>query len=135
MTQPAPGELHVMAGIIRDPHGHVLIAQRTAGRHLAGAWEFPGGKVAAGETAFDALARELREELGIEVLEAEPLMAYRHAYPERVVLLDVWCVRRYAGDPRSLEGQPLRWEDPGRLLDVGLLEADRPIVDALLSRP
>ncbi len=133
MTDSTPGDLHVTAGVIRNAQGHVLIAQRTAGRHLAGSWEFPGGKVATGETAFDALARELKEEIGIEVLDAEPLMAYRHAYPERVVLLDVWCIRRYAGEPRSLEGQPLRWEAPDRLLAIGLLEADRPIVEALLG--
>jgi 8-oxo-dGTP diphosphatase len=129
-----PTELHVAAGVVCDGSGRVLIAQRTAGRHLAGHWEFPGGKVAPGETAIEALARELREEIGIEVGSAEPLVRYRHAYPERVVLLDVWLVTGHAGEPRALEGQPLRWETPDRLLDAGLLEADRPIVEALLSR-
>jgi 8-oxo-dGTP diphosphatase len=127
--------IHVTAGVVRNREGLVLIAQRTGDRHMAGHWEFPGGKVAVGETAPQALRRELREELGIDVLEADPLIAYRHEYPERAVLLDVWTVRRYAGEPRALEGQPLRWEAADRLLEIGLLEADRPIVAALLSRP
>ncbi len=134
MRVPAPrGELHVAAGVIRNADGLVLIAQRPAGRHLAGGWEFPGGKVAPGETPLEALRRELREEIGIEVLAAEPLVCYRHAYPERAVLLDVWQVREYAGEPRALEGQPLRWESVERLLDAGLLQADRPVVDALIG--
>ena len=127
--------LHVTAGVICNAQGLVLIAQRTADRHMAGHWEFPGGKVANGETASEALRRELREEIGIDVLDAEPLIAYRHDYPGRAVLLDVWTVRRYAGEPRALEGQPLRWEAPDRLLEVGLLEADRPIVEALQALP
>lgn len=133
--RPEPAALHVAAGVIRDGLGRVLIAQRPAGRHMAGGWEFPGGKVAAGETPLQALARELREEIGVEVHEARPLLRYRHAYPERVVLLDVWLVIAHSGEPRSLEGQPLRWEAVDRLLDAGLLEADRPIVDALLAMP
>lgn len=98
---------------------------------MAGGWEFPGGKVAEGETPLQALSRELREEIGIEVGTAEPFVRYRHAYPEQVVLLDVWLVTRHTGEPRALEGQPLRWESPDRLLDAGLLEADIPVVEAL----
>ncbi len=126
-------EIHVAAAVIRDASGRVLIARRPPGRPLAGSWEFPGGKVADGETVRDALARELREEIGIEVRAAEPLMCYRHAYPERVVVLDVWTVGEYAGEPRALEGQALRWESLDRLMSSGLLEADRPIVEALLA--
>ena len=133
MSDPVGGELHVAAGLIENDDGRVLIAQRPAGGHMAGGWEFPGGKVAAGETVLQALARELREEIGIEVLEAQPFIRYRHAYPDRIVILDVWRVRKYAGQPRALEGQPLRWESVDRLLDSGLLEADRAVVEALLS--
>ena len=134
MTGIAGGELHVAAGVVESDDGRVLIAQSPGGGHMAGSWEFPGGKVAAGETVLQALSRELWEEIGIEVLAAEPFLRYRHAYPERVVILDVWLVKNYAGEPRALEGQPLRWESVDRLLDAGLLEADRPIVDALLSK-
>jgi 8-oxo-dGTP diphosphatase len=123
----------VAAGVIQNDDGRVLIAQRPEGAHLAGGWEFPGGKVTAGETVLQALARELREEIGIEVLAAEPLVRYRHAYPERSIVLDVWRIRKYAGEPRALEGQPLRWEAVERLLEAGLLDADRPIVEALLA--
>lgn len=128
-------ELHVAAGVIVSADGRVLIAQRPPGRPLAGGWEFPGGKLAAGETPLQALTRELQEEIGIEVVEARQLIRYRHAYPERIVILDVWRVERYTGEPRALEGQPLRWELPERLLNAGLLEADLPIVDALLGQP
>jgi 8-oxo-dGTP diphosphatase len=131
---PAPDETHVAAGVISSEDGRVLIARRPRGRKLAGRWEFPGGKVGPGETALEALVRELREEIGIDVLEAEPLIRYRHAYRDGTVLLDVWRVARFAGEPRALEGQPLRWELPERLLETGLLEADRPIVDVLLAR-
>jgi 8-oxo-dGTP diphosphatase len=127
----SPEEVHVVAGVVQNDDGRVLIAQRPDGVHLAGGWEFPGGKVAAGETVLQALARELREEIGIEVLAADPLVRYRHAYPERSIILDVWRIRQYDGEPRALEGQPLRWESVDRLLETGLLEADRPIVEAL----
>lgn len=126
--------IHVVAGVIENDDGRVLIAQRPEGAHLGGGWEFPGGKVGAGETALEALTRELREEIGIEVRAAEPLVRYRHAYPDRTVVLDVWRIRKYAGEPRALEGQPLRWESIDRLLETGLLEADRPVVDVLRAK-
>lgn len=127
-------ELHVAAGIVADGTGRVLIAQRPPGSHMAGGWEFPGGKVRQGETVREALRRELQEEIGIEVIAALPFIAYRHVYPERVVLLDIWRVTDYRGEPRGLEGQPLRWERIEQLMSVGLLPADLPIVEALLAR-
>jgi 8-oxo-dGTP diphosphatase len=131
--------LHVAAGVITDDTGRVLIAQRPQGRHMAGGWEFPGGKVLDGETVLEALKRELREEIGIELLRAEPLVCYPHEYhpheyPERAVLLDVWRVLDYQGEPRALEGQPLRWESIDRLMAAGLLEADRPIAELLIAK-
>jgi 8-oxo-dGTP diphosphatase len=130
----ARAELHVAAGIIEDGAGRVLIAQRPPGGHMGGGWEFPGGKVREGETNTQALHRELAEEIGIEVRAAEPFIAYRHEYRERTVLLDVWRVTEFRGEPRALEGQPLRWEAVDRLMSIGLLPADLPIVDALLAR-
>ena len=126
-------ELHVTAGVLRDPLGRVLIAQRPPGTHLAGCWEFPGGKLRPGEEAYSALRRELREELGIEVIAARPFVRYCHEYPDRVVLLDVWWITEYSGEPSGMEGQSVRWESVERLMDAGLLAADRPIVDALLD--
>ncbi|GMW06927.1 MAG: 8-oxo-dGTP diphosphatase MutT [Gammaproteobacteria bacterium] len=132
MAGSSSGEILVAAAVIRDASGRVLIARRPPGRPLAGSWEFPGGKIAAGETPREALARELREEIGIEVRAAAPFIRYRHDYPGRAVVLDVWTVAEYTGEPRALEGQALRWESVDRLMAAGLLEADRPIVEALL---
>src|SRR5690606_11405069 len=81
VVEAAP--IHVVAGALFDAEGRVLIAQRPAGKHMAGGWEFPGGKLEAGEPARVGLGRELREELGVEVLQAEPLVAYVHAYTDR----------------------------------------------------
>ncbi len=128
-------EITVAAGVLEADDGRVLIARRPEDKHAGGLWEFPGGKIAAGETARAALDRELEEELGIEVVEARPLIGYRHSYPERDVVLRVFRVLRYIGEPEGREGQPLRWVAPDELLESGLLPADEPIVDALkLSR-
>jgi 8-oxo-dGTP diphosphatase len=98
---------------------------------MAGAWEFPGGKLEAGETRLAGLARELHEELGIQVLSARPLIRYKHVYPGLEVDLDVWCVQDWEGDIQSREGQDLRWCSPKELRTIGLLPADAPILDAL----
>jgi 8-oxo-dGTP diphosphatase len=127
--------IEVVAGALYDASGRVLIAQRPPGKALAGRWEFPGGKLHEGEAAYDALVRELREELGIEVLAAERLMRYPHAYPDRVVWLDMWIVGEWRGELRSLDGQALKWVEPARLDQEDILEADQPIVIALGSRP
>ncbi len=121
-------------GLIGDGHGRLLIGQRHAGTHMGGAWEFPGGKCAPGESARDALCRELDEELGIAVEHVEPLLDYVHEYPDRRVRLDVWLVHRYRGEPQAREGQRLRWVPVGELGESGLLSADQPILDALQNR-
>jgi 8-oxo-dGTP diphosphatase len=121
----------VVAAALYDRSGRVLIAQRPAGKHLAGRWEFPGGKVARGESEREALVRELREELGIGVSAAAPCMRLRHAYPDRDVELSLWIVERFSGEPASLDGQLLKWVAPGRLAAEDILEADRPFTEAL----
>lgn len=126
-------EIAVAAGILIDDQGRALITQRPDGAHQAGWWEFPGGKIDRAETPLEALKRELREELGIYVRRADPLMAYRHEYPERVVHLHVWRVEDYRGVPTGIEGQVLRWAPVDELMDNGLLPADLPIVQALLE--
>jgi 8-oxo-dGTP diphosphatase len=122
-----------MVGLIRDGRGAWLINQRPAGKDMAGFWEFPGGKRMAGEEPLAALRRELAEELGVEVVAAEPLLELVHDYPGKRVLLDVWLVLERAGTPEAREGQRLRWVSSQQLADAGLLPADRPIVDALLA--
>lgn len=125
----------VVAAALYDAAGRVLIAQRPAGKHLAGRWEFPGGKVAAGESEGAALVRELREELGIEVIASRPFMRLEHFYPDRSVELSMWIIERFAGTPRGLDGQALRWVAPAGLPDEDLLEADRPFIEVLRHLP
>jgi 8-oxo-dGTP diphosphatase len=108
-----------------------LVNCRPPGTPLAGSWEFPGGKRQAGEVARAALERELDEELGIAVLEAEPVLVLEHAYPDKRVRLDVWHVRRYRGTVAAREGQPLRWVTVAECRELPLLEADWPIVERL----
>ena len=123
--------IRVVAAALYDGRGRVLIADRPAGKHMAGRWEFPGGKVAEGETLSDALARELNEELGITVSQAEPLLDLTHDYPDRRVELHMWVVKGYTGEPRSLDGQRLKWVEPARLSEEDILEADLPFIQAL----
>jgi 8-oxo-dGTP diphosphatase len=121
----------VVAAALFDREGRVLIAQRPRGKPLAGRWEFPGGKVDAGESESCALARELREELGIEVLTARSFMRLTHAYAERDVELSLWIVESFRGEPRSLDAQALKWVAPARLPGEDILEADQPFIEAL----
>lgn len=123
--------LHVMAGALRDGAGRVLLAERPAGKQLAGLWEFPGGKLEPGETPLAALARELDEELGIALLDAAPLVRVPWRYHERELLLDAWLVLHWRGEPRSLEGQGLQWCLPEAVDDAILAPADRVILQAL----
>jgi 8-oxo-dGTP diphosphatase len=125
-----PPLLDVAAGVVRDADGRVLIARRLLNTHQGGLWEFPGGKLEPGETAEQALRRELREELDIEAVEASPLISIRHRYPDRSVRLSVWRVERFRGTPRGLQGQPIRWVAPDQLPGFEFPAANRPIVTA-----
>jgi 8-oxo-dGTP diphosphatase len=123
---------HVVAAAVIDLAGRVLIAQRPPGKHLAGGWEFPGGKLEPGEDRRAGLKRELREELGITLIATpRPLIRVRHRYDYGEVLIDMWVVRQYLGEARGLEGQALRWVSQEELEAVELLPADGPIVAAL----
>lgn len=121
------------AGVLQDQSGRILIAQRPPSAPLAGAWEFPGGKLDGAETPLQGLVRELREELHIDVLYARHLVRYNHAEHGPRVRLYVWRVLRWRGEPRGAEGQALRWLQAGELLAAGLLRADEPIVNCLLQ--
>jgi 8-oxo-dGTP diphosphatase len=130
--RPKP-PVHVVAAVLRDARGRILLARRTAGRDLAGAWEFPGGKVEPGETALQALDRELREELGIRVLAARPLVAVPQAYPTKRIVLDVYEVSQFEGTAHGLERQALSWAPLEKLSSYPMPPADRPVVAALTS--
>ncbi len=123
--------LHVAAGIIRDATGRVLIAERRCNGPLNGLWEFPGGKIGSGESAPQALQRELAEELGIDVIASRPFMELRHTYPDCTVELEFFLVTDWRGEPKGLEGQQIRWVDTSDLNADELLPADAPLVTAL----
>ncbi|MBB5214671.1 Nudix family hydrolase [Parapusillimonas granuli] len=131
---PAPGDaagkpfIRVAAGVILKPDGSVLLGRRPADKPWPGWWELPGGKLEPGETVLEALARELKEELDIEVTDASPWVTYTHEYPKNIVQLAFCQVRGWVGEPRCMEDQQLAWVDPSRTpLPVGpLLPATEP---------
>ena len=122
--------IHVAAGVLRNAGGEILVARRHDHADQGGLWEFPGGKVEAGETARQALSRELEEELGIRVRESRPLVRVPHSYPHRRVVLDVFDVTAFDGEPHGREGQPVRWVAPNGLNTLAFPAANRPIVAA-----
>lgn len=126
-------ELHVAVGVILDAENRVLLSKRAPGAHQGGLWEFPGGKVEAGEPLSLALKRELQEELGIDTGATIPLIEVRHNYGDKCVLLDVHVVREYRGEPRGLEQQPLEWVAIEDLESFEFPAANVPIVQAVLE--
>lgn len=124
-------EVHVAVGVITAEDGKIFIARRADSAHQGGLWEFPGGKVSPGETVQQALARELEEELAIQVLHSEPLIKIRHDYGDKQVLLDVHRVTRFVGEPIGNEGQPVQWVSRSQLADFDFPKANRAIITAL----
>ena len=125
----------VAAVALIDVDGRVLIAQRPAGKSMAGLWEFPGGKVEAGERPEQTLIRELKEELGIVVNEAclAPLTFASHSYPDFHLLMPLFVCRRWEGTVMALEGQRLAWVRPNRLREYSMPPADEPLVSHLMA--
>lgn len=124
----------VVAGVIFNPtRSHVLVALRKPEQHQGDRWEFPGGKLESGESAKAGLARELLEEIGIEVVNSESRATIEHQYSDKHVCLYFWDVTQFTGEPTGCEGQELRWI---ALADLGTLrfpDANQPIVDALVT--
>lgn len=123
--------VHVVAGVIYDKEGHILIAHRHDGQHQGGKWEFPGGKCEANEEPLAALQRELHEELDIDVQQASPLIKIRHDYPDKSILLDVWEVSEFSGEAHGKEGQPIKWVTVNELDEHEFPEANLPIITAI----
>ena len=123
----------VSAVVLVDADGRVLLAQRPAGKRMAGLWEFPGGKVEPGETPEAALIRELDEELGIDTAESclAPLSFASHGYEDFHLLMLVYVCRKWKGEPRPLEGGDLAWVRAGRLRDYEMPPADLPLIPAI----
>lgn len=127
--------VHVAVGVIYSAEGKILIAKRPDSVHQGGLWEFPGGKVDSGESIVQALVRELREELNIDVLASEPLIQIRHHYPDKSVLLDVHRITRFSGTACGNEGQPIQWVDATQLAQFEFPAANRPIISAINLPP
>jgi len=128
-----PTGLQVVAAVLVDRQGRVLVAQRPAGKWQAGRWEFPGGKVEPGEDEAAAVVRELHEELGVRVDAQQRLTEVCHDYPDRRVVIGLWLVLRYEGEPQGLDGQALRWVTLEELAGIDLLEADLPMLPVLAA--
>lgn len=126
--------MRVVAGALLDRAGLVLIAQRPPGKVLAGRWEFPGGKLAEGESPDVALQRELREELGIELRAFEWMLDIANASPDKPLTLHCYVVTDYQGEPAPLDGQALKWVPIEQLHTEDILEADQPFIEALQRR-
>ena len=131
--EPGPALLLVVACALVDADGRVLVAQRPPGKALAGMWEFPGGKLAAGETPEVALIRELREELGIDTETSclAPLTFASHGYDGFHLLMPLYVCRVWRGRPTAREGQALRWVRPSTLRELQMPPADLPLIPVL----
>ena len=125
----------VAACALIDADGRVLLTRRPPGKPMAGLWEFPGGKVEPDERPEDALIRELKEELGIEVREAclSPLTFASHSYDDFQLLMPLWVCRRWDGIVKPSEGQECTWVRPGRLRDYPMPPADVPLIPSLIE--
>ncbi|MFM7670479.1 MAG: NUDIX domain-containing protein [Betaproteobacteria bacterium] len=124
MTDTTP--IDVAVGILLKPNGDVLLGSRPDGKPYEGYWEFPGGKVEAGEAVLDALKREFAEEIGVRILSAEPWCGVEHVYPHAHVRLHFFISREWQGEPRALEGQQLAWQ--GQMQLEPILPATMPLL-------
>lgn len=118
--------IDVAVGILMKPNGDVLLGSRPDGKPYAGYWEFPGGKVEAGEAILDALKREFAEEIGVRIISAEPWCGVEHVYPHAHVRLHFFISREWHGEPRALEGQQLAWQ--GQMQLEPILPATIPLL-------
>lgn len=119
---------------MQDARGRVLITERVDDGPFHGLWEFPGGKIGPGETPQVALARELREEIGVEPRLSVHFMSLEHDYPDRHVAIDFYLITEWRDEPAGLEGQALRWVTTSELDGDALLPADKPVVAALKTQ-
>ena len=124
-------QIHVAVGVIRNPDGKILIAKRPKEKHMGGLWEFPGGKIEAGESVQQALLRELREEVNIHCTRFENLIRIEHRYPDKHVVLDVQLVDAFTGEAAGKEGQEIKWVRVDDLENYTFPEANKPIITAV----
>ena len=122
--------IRVAVGILKKDN-KVLVALRPNHKPYSGYWEFPGGKIESAESARDALARELHEELGIDVMTAAHCFDHVHSYPDKTVQLEIWLVTEFSGEPHSKETQELRWVTFPEMQDLRLLEGNWAIMERI----
>ncbi len=122
--------VQVAVGVVKNPAGKILVSLRHADLHQGGLWEFPGGKIEISETAEQALARELKEELNITVIAATPLITINHQYPDLSVQLNVFLVEQFSGEAQGCEGQSFKWVAPAELAHYAFPAANQPIITA-----
>ena len=127
--------LQVAVGVVKNTEGQVLISLRDESLHQGGLWEFPGGKIESEESAEQALARELKEELAITVIAATPLITIKHRYSDLTVQLNVFLVEHFSGTAKSCEGQPFKWVNPAELADHAFPAANQPVITAAQLPP
>ncbi|MFC0228626.1 8-oxo-dGTP diphosphatase MutT [Serratia aquatilis] len=126
--------LNIAVGIIRNPQQEVFITRRAADSHMAGFWEFPGGKIEQGETPEQALCRELMEETGIAAHQVQFLQMLEHRFNDRIVTLNFYVVEDWAGEPYGREGQPMRWVRQADLCAEEFPEANASIIKLLVAQ-
>ncbi|HAY94122.1 8-oxo-dGTP diphosphatase MutT [Shewanella sp.] len=126
--------IHVAVGIITNSAGEILLAKRPDHLHQGGKWEFPGGKVETGETVTQALIRELKEEVALDVTDSQPFMALSFDYPDKQVLLDIHSVTEFNGTAQGLEGQLIAWVTKADLINYDFPEANKPILEKILAQ-
>lgn len=122
--------IEVVVGILKQDN-KVLVGQRAEGMPYSGYWEFPGGKIEKDELPFDALKRELTEELGIVVTQAELLFTHSHQYPDKTVSLNIWRVDKFTGQVQAKEHCELRWVTFAEMLELNLLEGNYSIIEKI----
>ena len=127
--------LQIAVGIIRNDAGEIYITQRAADAHMANKWEFPGGKIEAGETAEEAMIRELEEEVGITASEPHLFDKLEYAFPDRHITLWFWLVENWQGEPWGKEGQPGRWVAQNALIADEFPPANAPVIEKLIQTP
>lgn len=122
--------IRAVVGILnRD--GKVLVAERPPNKPYSGYWEFPGGKIEPNESGSDALKRELHEELGIDVIASKRWFEHEHAYPDKIVHLEIWLVTHFTGEPHGKENQQLRWATFNDMAELRLLEGNLQFMDKI----
>lgn len=126
-------KLQIAAGIIRNPQGDIFITQRAADAHMANKWEFPGGKIEAGESPEQALVRELQEETGIHALSYQLFETIEHQFSDRHITLWFYLVEQWKGEPWGKEQQPGRWVKKGHLIADEFPPANAPIIEKLMQ--